>query len=37
MAALFGLSMDKLLEIREGAKQMTISIIVMIGEPCAGH
>lgn len=36
MAALFGLSVDELLQIREGARQMEITKIVITGGPCAG-
>ena len=36
MAALFGLTIDTLLEIREGEKKMQISKIVITGGPCAG-
>lgn len=36
MAALFGLSIDELLQIREGARQMEITKIVITGGPCAG-
>ena len=36
MAALFGLSVDELLKIREGARQMEITKIVITGGPCAG-
>lgn len=36
MAALFGLSVDALLQIREGARQMKITKIVITGGPCAG-
>ena len=36
IAALFGLSIDELLRIREGAKQIEITKIVITGGPCAG-
>lgn len=36
MAVLFGLSVDKLLQIREGERQMEITKIVITGGPCAG-
>lgn len=36
MAALFGLSVDRLLELRGGEKQMEITKIVITGGPCAG-
>lgn len=36
MAVLFGVSVDALLGIREGAKQMKITKIVITGGPCAG-
>ena len=36
MAALFGLSVDELLKIREGARQVEITKIVITGGPCAG-
>lgn len=36
MATLFGLSVDELLQIREGARQMEITKIVITGGPCAG-
>lgn len=36
MATLFGLSVDELLKIREGARQMEITKIVITGGPCAG-
>ena len=36
MAALFELSVDELLQIREGARQMEITKIVITGGPCAG-
>lgn len=36
MAALFGLSIDELLQIREGVRQMEITKIVITGGPCAG-
>jgi CYTH domain-containing protein/DNA-binding XRE family transcriptional regulator len=36
MAALFGLSVDELLQIREGVRQMEITKIVITGGPCAG-
>lgn len=36
MAALFGQSIDELLKIREGEKQMEITKIVITGGPCAG-
>lgn len=36
MAVLFGLSVDELLKIREGDKQMEITKIVLTGGPCAG-
>ena len=36
MAALFGLSVDELLKIREGARLVEITKIVVTGGPCAG-
>ena len=36
MAALFGISVEKLLQIREGARQVQITKIVITGGPCAG-
>ena len=36
MAALFGLSVDQLLEIRGGTRRMDITKIVITGGPCAG-
>ena len=36
MASLFGISIDELLHIREGKKEMKISKIVITGGPCAG-
>lgn len=36
MAVLFGLSIEELLKIREGEKQMQITKIVITGGPCAG-
>lgn len=36
IAALFGLSIDELLKIREGAAKMEITKIVITGGPCAG-
>ncbi len=36
MAVLFGLSVDELMQIREGAKRMEITKIVITGGPCAG-
>ena len=36
LAALFGLSVDVLLEIREGARNVEITKIVITGGPCAG-
>ena len=36
MAVLFNLSVEELLEIREGEKQMEITKIVITGGPCAG-
>lgn len=36
LAVLFGLSVDRLLELRGGTKQMKISKIVITGGPCAG-
>ena len=36
MAALFGVSVEELLKIREGAQQMEITKIVITGGPCAG-
>ncbi len=36
MAALFGVSVEELLKIREGEKQMQIRKIVITGGPCAG-
>lgn len=36
MAVLFGISVDELLKIREGDKQMEITKIVLTGGPCAG-
>ena len=36
MAVLFGISVERLLEIREGARQMDITKIVITGGPCAG-
>ena len=36
MAALFGVSVDELLTIREGEKQMQMTKIVITGGPCAG-
>lgn len=36
MAALFGLSMDELLQIRQEGKAMQITKIVITGGPCAG-
>ena len=36
MAALFGVSIDELLKIREGEKLMEITKIVITGGPCAG-
>ena len=36
MAVLFGISVERLLEIRGGARQMDITKIVITGGPCAG-
>lgn len=36
MASLFGISIDELLHIREGEKEMKITKIVITGGPCAG-
>lgn len=36
MANLFGISIDELLQIREGEKEMKITKIVITGGPCAG-
>lgn len=36
IAVLFGLSMDELLTVRKGRKQMDITKIVITGGPCAG-
>ena len=36
LATLFGLSVDELLQIREGNRQMEITKIVITGGPCAG-
>lgn len=36
MAALFGLSVDALLKVREGIRKMEITKIVITGGPCAG-
>ena len=36
LATLFGLSVDELLQIREGIRQMEITKIVITGGPCAG-
>jgi len=36
MAALFGISVEELLRIREGSNQMEITKIVITGGPCAG-